>query len=169
ELSPRRIEPFLVINCGALAADLIESEMFGHVKGAFTGAERARAGKFAAAGRGTLLLDEIDALPLNLQAKLLRAVEERIFEPVGSNRSQPMRARLIAASNRALDQEAAHGRFRSDLYYRLNVVGFTLPPLRHRPWTIAPIANQYIAEFSARNGREVRGLTREVLRVLEAY
>ncbi|HEV3168582.1 MAG TPA: sigma-54 dependent transcriptional regulator [Isosphaeraceae bacterium] len=169
ELSPRSDQPFLVINCGALSSGLIESEMFGHVKGAFTGADRDRVGKFSEVARGTLLLDEIDALPLALQAKLLRAVEERIFEPVGSNKSQTIRARLIAASNRSLDQEAAEGRFRSDLYYRLNVVGFTLPPLRHRPWTIAPLANQYIGEFSARNGRDVRGMTAEVLRLLEAY
>jgi DNA-binding NtrC family response regulator len=169
ELSPRCDQPFLVVNCGALSSGLIESEMFGHIKGAFTGADRDRNGKFNEVGRGTLLLDEIDALPLPLQAKLLRAVEERVFEPVGSNKSQTMRARLIAASNRSLDQEAAEGRFRSDLYYRLNVVGFTLPPLRLRPWTIAPLANQYIAEFSARNGRDVRGMTDEVLKVLEAY
>jgi DNA-binding NtrC family response regulator len=169
ELSPRRDAPFLVINCGALSSNLIESEMFGHVKGAFTGADRDRVGKFSEVGRGTLLLDEIDALPFALQAKLLRAVEERVFEPVGSNRSQPMRARLIAASNKSLDQEAAAGRFRSDLYYRLNVVGFTLPPLRLRPSIIAPIANQYIAEYATRNGREARGLSAEALRVLEAY
>ena len=102
KFSPRRAEPLLAINCGALAAELIESEMFGHVKGAFTGADRTRIGKFAAAGAGTLLLDEIDALPLAMQAKLLRAVDERVFEPVGSNESVPVRARLIAASNRPL-------------------------------------------------------------------
>src|SRR5579864_8105244 len=169
ELSPRRESPFLVVNCGALSSGLIESEMFGHAKGSFTGADRERVGKFSEVGRGTLLLDEIDALPINLQAKLLRAVEERIFEPVGSNRSQPMRARLIAASNKSLDQEAADGRFRSDLYYRLNVVGFTLPPLRHRPSIIAPIANQFIADYAARNGRDIRGLTPEAWRLLESY
>jgi DNA-binding NtrC family response regulator len=169
ELSPRRELPFLVVNCGALSSGLIESEMFGHVRGAFTGADRDRAGKFQEVGTGTLLLDEIDALPLALQAKLLRAVEERVFEPVGSNKSQPMKARLIAASNRALDQEAASGRFRSDLYYRLNVVGFTLPPLRHRRWTIGPLANHYVEEFSGKNGRPVRTLSSEVVRVLEGF
>ena len=132
ELSPRRDLPFLVVNCGALSTTLIESELFGHVKGAFTGADRDHIGKFAEVGRGTLLLDEIDSLPPALQAKLLRAVEERLFEPVGSNSSLPVQARLIAASNRALDQEAAANRFRSDLYYRLNVISFTLPPLRDR-------------------------------------
>src|SRR5262249_50789873 len=98
ELSPRRGQPFLVINCGALAANLMESEMFGHVKGAFTGADRHRTGKFAEAGCGTLVLDDIDSLPPSLQAKLLRAVEERQFEPVGSNKSVPVQARLIVAS-----------------------------------------------------------------------
>jgi DNA-binding NtrC family response regulator len=169
ELSPRRHLPFLVINCGALSSGLIESEMFGHVRGAFTGADRDRTGKFQEVGAGTLLLDEIDALPLALQAKLLRAVEERLCEPVGSNRSFPIKARLIAASNRSLEQEATAGRFRSDLYYRLNVVGFTLPPLRHRPWTLAPLANHYVAEFSSKSGREVRSLNPEVLKALEGY
>src|SRR3954447_2940109 len=132
ELSPRRQLPFLVVNCGALSSTLIESEMFGHVRGAFTGADRDHTGKFAAVGRGTLLLDEIDALSPALQAKLLRAVEERIFEPVGSNKSLPVQGRILAASNRSLAQEAAASRFRADLYYRLNVVSFTLSPLRDR-------------------------------------
>src|SRR6267378_3387214 len=148
ELSPRRNEPFLVIDCGALSGNLIESEMFGHVKGAFTGADRARTGKFADVGGGTLLLDEIDALSLLLQTKLLRAVDERVFEPVGSNKSQPVRARLVVASNRSLEQEAAAGRFRADLYYRLNVVALSLPPLRDRPSAIQPMAEQFIAEFA---------------------
>src|SRR5207244_2674532 len=113
ELSPRRDEPFLVVDCGALSSSLIESEIFGHVKGAFTGADRDRPGKFAAAGRGTLLLDEINSLPLPLQAKLLRAVDDRVFEPVGSERVQPLKARLIAATNTPLDQEVAAGRFRA--------------------------------------------------------
>jgi DNA-binding NtrC family response regulator len=169
ELSPRRAEPFLVINCGALAAELIESEMFGHVKGAFTGADRARAGKFAAAGRGTLLLDEIDALPLALQAKLLRAVEERVFEPVGCNESVPVQARLIAASNRPLEREVEAGNFRADLYYRLNVIGFYLPPLRERPGLIHHLAASFLVDCASRNGRPVQGITSEVLRVLESY
>jgi two-component system response regulator HydG len=169
ELSPRRSEPFLAINCGALAAELIESEMFGHVKGAFTGADRARAGKFAAAGRGTLLLDEIDALPLGLQAKLLRAVEERVFEPVGSNETVPVQARLIAASNRPLEAEVEAGRFRADLYYRLNVIGFHLPPLRERRGMIRHLAASFLADCADRNGRPVHGITHEALRVLESY
>jgi two-component system response regulator HydG len=169
ELSPRRALPFLVVNCGALSTTLIESEMFGHVKGAFTGADREHPGKFAEVGRGTLLLDEVDALPLALQAKLLRAVEERVFEPVGSNRSLPVQARLIAASNRSLDQEAAVGRFRADLYYRLDVISFTLPPLRERREMIPHLARDFIAEVAARSGREVDGISAEALRALQAY
>ena len=129
QLSRRRDRPFVTINCGALSATLIESEMFGHVKGAFTGADTNRVGKFEQAGRGTLFLDEIDSLPAALQAKLLRAVEDRVFEPVGSNKTLPLQARLIAASNRPLEQEVAAGRFCADLFYRLNVVAFTLPPV----------------------------------------
>src|SRR5439155_2915869 len=105
EMSPRSQEPFFVVNCGALSPTLIESEMFGHVKGAFTSADRNRTGKFAEAGRGTILLDDIDALPVELQTKLLRVIEERVFEAVGSNTTISMQARLIVASNRALDEE----------------------------------------------------------------
>jgi DNA-binding NtrC family response regulator len=169
EISPRRAFPFLVINCGALSTTLIESEMFGHVKGAFTGADRDHTGKFAEVGRGTLLLDEIDALPLPLQAKLLRAVEERLFEPVGSNKSLPVQARLIAASNRSLIQEAAASRFRPDLYYRLNVISFNLPPLRDRRDLIPHLAGNFVAEVSVRSGREVDGISPEALRALQAY
>jgi DNA-binding NtrC family response regulator len=169
ELSPRRREPFLVVNCASLAHHLIESELFGHSRGAFTGADRAREGKFTAVGKGTLLLDEIDALPLNLQAKLLRVVEERVFEPVGSNELLPARARLVVASNRDLRAEAGAGRFRSDLYYRLNVVAFYLPPLRERRELIAALAREFVTEFAARSGRPVAGITPQALRLLEAH
>jgi transcriptional regulator with PAS, ATPase and Fis domain len=169
ELSPRRNEPFLVVDCGAVSANLVESEMFGHVKGAFTGADRDRAGKFAAVGRGTLLLDEINSLPLPLQAKLLRAVDDRTFEPVGSERSQPLRARVIAATNANLDAEVEAGRFRADLYFRINVVGFFLPPLRERRPSIASLAEKFFSELAARNRPDVRGLTADVMEALEAY
>jgi DNA-binding NtrC family response regulator len=169
DLSPRLRDPFLVVNCGTLSASLIESELFGHARGAFTGADRDRVGKFAEAGRGTLLLDEVDALPLVLQAKLLRAVEERLFEPVGMNKSLPVQARLLAATNRVLDQEIAANRFRSDLYYRLNVVALYLPPLRERPGEIATLAAQFAGEFAARNGRPVPGLSADALQALEQY
>ncbi len=169
ELSPRRAEPFLVVNCGTLSETLIESEMFGHVRGAFTGAERDRAGKFAEAGRGTLLLDDIDALPLSLQGKLLRVVDERVFEPVGANRPQALAARLVVASNRRLDEEVSVGRFRADLFYRLNVVGFFLPPLRDRPDLIPHLARKFAADFAAVAGLPIPELASEVLAALDAH
>ncbi|HEV3120824.1 MAG TPA: sigma-54 dependent transcriptional regulator [Isosphaeraceae bacterium] len=169
ELSPRISAPFVAINCGALSATLIESEMFGHCRGAFTGADRDRTGKFEDAGDGTLLLDEVDSLPPSLQVKLLRAVEERVFEPVGSNQSRPLKARLIAASNRKLEEEVVAGRFRSDLYYRLNVVGFALAPLRERKWMIEPLANQCLLDFSARKGCKPPALCDFVLQALNDY
>jgi two-component system response regulator HydG len=169
EMSPRQNEPFLAVNCAALSPSLMESELFGHVKGAFTGADRDRTGKFAEAGRGTLLLDEIDALSVELQAKLLQVVEERVFEPVGSNRTLRMQARLIIASNRALDQEVAAGRFRADLYYRLNVVSFYLPPLRERPQVIPALIERFLAEFIERDGRPIEGITPEAMEALEMY
>jgi two-component system, NtrC family, response regulator HydG len=169
EQSPRRAEPFLVVDCGAISPNLIESEMFGHIKGAFTGADRDRAGKFAAAGSGTLLLDEINSLPMVLQAKLLRAVDDRVFEPVGSERGQPLRARLIAATNAHLDDEVAAGRFRADLYFRINVVGFYLPPLRDCRDLIIPLANKFLTELAARNRPDVRGASPDVLNALREY
>jgi DNA-binding NtrC family response regulator len=169
EFSPRRDQPFLVVNCGALSANLIESEMFGHVKGAYTGAERDRNGKFAEVGAGTLLLDEIDSLPPALQTKFLRVVEDRVFEPVGSNRCVPMPARLIVACNRPLEQQVAAGHFRSDLYYRLNVVSFYLPPLRERPEVLDPMVDRFIAEFAGQNGRRVHGITAEARQALQGY
>jgi formate hydrogenlyase transcriptional activator len=116
----------LILDCAALSPSLVHSELFGHVKGAFTGAQQDRCGKLAAAGRGTLLLDEVDSLPLPLQALLLRAVDEQVFDPVGANRPQAMSARLIAVTNRVLEHEVSAGRFRSDLYYRHNVISFCL-------------------------------------------
>jgi DNA-binding NtrC family response regulator len=169
QLSPRRQEPLLIVNCAALAVNLIESEMFGHVKGAFTGADHTRTGKFADVGAGTLVLDEIDALPLAMQAKLLRVIEDRLFEPVGSNKSLSLRARLIAASNRSLEEEVAAGRFRTDLHYRLNVVGFYLPPLRERRPLIQPLAVEFLNRFAARNNCPAPALSAAVLRILEAY
>jgi len=169
QLSPRRNEPFLVVDCGAVSPNLIESEMFGHVKGAFTGADRDRQGKFAAAGQGTLLLDEVNSLPLALQAKLLRAVDDRVFEPVGSERSQPLRARLIAATNAPLDAEVSANRFRADLYFRINVVGFYLPPLRERRASIVPLACKFFSELASRNRPDVHGLTNDALLALHDY
>jgi DNA-binding NtrC family response regulator len=167
--SPRKVRPFLSLNCGALSPTLIESEMFGHVRGAFTGADTNHTGKFEQVGDGTLLLDEIDSLPVPLQGKLLRAVEERLFEPVGSNQSRPVRARLIAATNRSLEEEVAAGRFRSDLYFRLNVVGLHLPPLRERRHAIAPLAEKYLAQFAHRYDRPVPVIEDDALEALQTY
>ena len=169
DLSPRRNQPFVTTNCASLSAHLIESELFGHVKGAFTGADRDRGGKFAEVGCGTLFLDDVDALPLELQPKLLRVVEERLFEPVGSNRTIAMQARLIVASNQALDREVAAGRFRADLYYRLNVVAFCLPPLRERMGVVPAIVAHFINEFAAKNQRPVKGIDCDALRALQDY
>ena len=168
-LSPRRNRPFLTINCAALSANLIESEMFGHVKGAFTSADANRVGKFTEVGNGTLFLDEIDSLPPSLQAKLLRAVEERVFEPVGSNKTQKLQARLIVASNKPLEEEVAAGRFRADLYYRLNVVAFNLPPLRERTGGIPVLAQSFLAEFGRLAGRPQLSVAPEAMRALETF
>jgi two-component system response regulator HydG len=169
QLSQRSSQPFLVVDCGALSPTLIESEMFGHVRGSFTGADRDREGKFSAVGEGTLILDEVNALPLPLQSKLLRAVDERVFEPVGSNRAQPLAARLIAISNSPLSQEVAAGRFRADLYYRLNVVSFYLLPLRERRAAIRPLCHKFLAEVSARNRPDIEGLSSDCLQALCEY
>src|SRR5260370_18260738 len=130
--SARATGPFIVINCGAIPENLIESELFGHVKGAFTGAVASRPGKFQAADKGTLFLDEIGELPLNLQVKLLRALQERIVFRVGDSKPEKVDIRIVAATNRALAEEIRAGRFREDLYYRLNVLNVWLPPLRRR-------------------------------------
>jgi DNA-binding NtrC family response regulator len=163
--SPRRNDPYLVVDCGVLSGQLIESEMFGHARGSFTGAERDREGKLAAAGVGTLVLDEINSLPLPLQAKLLRAVEERVFEPVGSNKTESLRARLVAISNVPLEEEVGRERFRKDLFYRLNVVEFRLPSLRERPAAIIPLAQQLLQSSA---GAESQGVTAIAPAALEA-
>jgi DNA-binding NtrC family response regulator len=169
ELSPRCQEPFLVVNCGALSANLIESEMFGHVRGAFTSADRDRVGKFEAVGHGTLLLDEIDTLPIELQAKLLRVVDERVFEPVGSNKTVNLQARLMAASNRVITDEVAAGRFRADLLYRLNVVEFHLQPLRQKRDLIPFLANHFFRDFVTRSDRNVIGISDMAMQALQWY
>ncbi len=169
EMSPRSNEPFLIVDCGALSPSLIESEMFGHVKGAFTGADRERLGKFAAAGRGTLVLDEINSLPLALQSKLLRVVEDRVFEPVGSNRGLPLHARIIAVSNALLEHEIRAGRFRADLFFRLDVVGFYMPTLQSRRCSIMPLCRRFLSEFAARNRPDVQRIDPEALWALQEY
>jgi len=151
EISPRHNEPFLPLACGALPADLIESELFGHVKGAFTSAHADKDGKFIAARRGTILLDEIDVLGPEQQVKLLRVIESGEFEPVGSNRTLKSEARVLVASNVDLQPLVEQKRFRPDLYYRLNMLKFEIPPLRSRRPDIVPLARKFIREQAAKH------------------
>ncbi|HZY91102.1 MAG TPA: sigma 54-interacting transcriptional regulator, partial [Gemmataceae bacterium] len=169
DCSPRAHEPFLAVPCAALAAGLIESELFGHVKGAYTGATDDRQGKFAAAGRGTILLDEIDALGLGQQAKLLRVVETGDFEPVGGNTTQRCKARIIAASNGDLEAAVSRGKFRQDLYYRLNVFCFHVSPLRERVGDIAPLVRGMTARFNQKFSKDLEEVHAETLGLLETY
>src|SRR5262249_52657378 len=167
--SPRKAHPFLCVPCGAQPANLVESAFFGHVKGAFTGADRAKQGKFAAAGNGTLLLDEIDTLGLEQQASLLRVIETGEYEPVGSNETHRCDARIIVASNWDLEEAVARGKFREDLYYRLNVMSFHLPPLRERVEDIAPLVRGIAARFTTKFRKDLFDLSAEAMAALEAF
>jgi DNA-binding NtrC family response regulator len=167
--SRRAAKEFLTVNCGALSPTLIESELFGHVRGSFTGADSNHEGKFARADGGTLLLDDIDAMSLEIQAKLLRAVDERVYEPLGSNRTQPMNARLVVATNKCLEQEARSGRFRQDLFYRLNVIRIHLPPLRERREEIRYLAEGFLAKLGAEQGISPPGFSGSAMDALESY
>ncbi|MBT8492796.1 MAG: sigma 54-interacting transcriptional regulator [Deltaproteobacteria bacterium] len=157
--SPRDGKPFITINCGAIPENLLESELFGHVKGAFTGATSNKAGKFQAADGGTLFLDEIGEMPLNLQVKLLRALQEKIVVRVGSTNSEKVDIRILAATNRNLEKEIEAGAFREDLYYRLNVVNIHLPPLRDRGEDVLVIARYLLSRYSAEYEVKVRGFS----------
>jgi two-component system response regulator HydG len=167
--SPRQKHRFLTVPCGAIAANLVESEFFGHVKGAFTGADRIKVGKFEAVGAGTLLLDEIDTLGMEQQATLLRVIETGEFEPVGSIETQKCSARLIVASNLNLEEAADRGKFRLDLYYRLNVMSFHLPPLRERVQDIAPLARGMASRFNRKFQKELFDISPEALAALESF
>ncbi|HET6423176.1 MAG TPA: sigma-54 dependent transcriptional regulator [Planctomycetaceae bacterium] len=167
--SPRRDRAFQHLACGALPGDLIESELFGHTRGAFTGAERNKIGRFQAAGRGTLLLDEIDVLDLKQQVKLLRVIETGEFEIVGATETRLSEARLIVASNVDLDALMEREEFRSDLYYRLNMLEFRLLALRDRPLDIAPIALQFIDDCCAEHSIPVEGIERGLISALKQY
>jgi len=167
DCSPRQKQRMVTVPCGALAPHLIESELFGHVRGAFTGADCSRVGKFEAAGQGTIFLDEIDILGLDHQAALLRVIETGEYEPVGSNETRVSQARLIVASNRNLEQLVHSGSFRQDLFYRLNIVSFHLQPLRRRTQDIAPLARALVARFAADFSKEVTGLSPAALTALE--
>lgn len=167
--SPRRDHPFLPVACGALPPNLVESAFFGHTKGAFTGADRSKDGKFAAAGEGTILLDEIDTLGLEQQAGLLRVIETGEYEPVGSNETQYNRARLIVASNWDLEEAVEQGRFRRDLYYRLNVMSFHLPPLRERVQDISQLVRGMAARFATKFKKELFDISAEAMAALETF
>lgn len=169
EISPRAGEPFLHVACGALPSELIESELFGHVKGAFTSASSDKEGKFLAAGRGTILLDEIDVLGPDQQVKLLKVIETGEFEPVGSNKTYKSQARLIVASNLDLQPLVEQGRFRPDLYYRLNMLKFEIPPLRLRKPDLIPLAHKFIAQMSEKHGVAIHRIDGSLTDALLAY
>jgi two-component system response regulator PilR (NtrC family) len=160
---------FVPVNCGAIAEGVLESELFGHVRGAFTGASGDRTGILVSARDGTVLLDEVGELPLGTQVKLLRVLQERTVKPVGSSREVPFEARIIAATNRRLDEEVKVGRFREDLYFRLNVINIDVPPLRERREDIRPLAQYFLAAVSAELGRPGLSFAEETLAQLEQY
>ena len=169
QLSPRKSKPIITVNCGALQKDLIESELFGHVKGAFTGALENRIGKFELANGGSIFLDEVGELTLDAQVKLLRVLQEREIEHVGGSQSIKVNVRVIAATNRNLEKEVAAGRFRLDLYYRLNVFPIDLPALRERKDDIPILAEHFLQKFSTLMGKEKPALSRNVLKQMNSY
>ncbi|MEJ8819475.1 sigma-54-dependent transcriptional regulator [Lacibacter sp. H407] len=168
ELSPRRYNPFVIVNCAVLPPNLVESELFGHEKGAFTGAVAQRKGKFEMAHEGTIFLDEIGELPIDMQAKLLRVLQEKQIERVGGNKSISVNVRIVAATNRNLEKEVAEGRFRIDLYYRLNVFPLIVPPLRERMDDIPLLVNYFIEEFCRKSGQDMK-ITNDALLQLMQY
>ena len=168
-LSDRSDEPFLSINCGALPESLLESELFGHVKGSFTGAVRDKDGLLVAAARGTFFLDEIGEMSAATQVKLLRAIQEREVIPVGATQAVPVDVRIVAATNRDLEEEITRGAFRSDLYYRLNVIQLHLPPLRERREDIALLANHFLASSAKESGGQPLRLSDEAIALLVKY
>ena len=169
EMSERKDEPFLAVNCGALPETLLESILFGHVKGAFTGALQDKKGIFARAGRGTLFLDEIGDISPALQLRLLRVLQEQTYEPLGGAEPMKTEARILAATHRDLKEEIRKGAFREDLYYRLNVVTVDLPPLRSRPEDIPYLTEIFLEKFSIHHNRDVESLTPEALGRLMGY
>jgi DNA-binding NtrC family response regulator len=169
QFSPRQDHGLHVVSCGALVPSLVESELFGHARGAFTGADRAKVGRFEAAGHGTILLDEIDTLGLEQQACLLRVVETGEYEPVGSSDKRRSEARIIAACHSDLAENVESGKFRRDLYFRLNVVAFHLPPLRERPQDIPPLARHLVAHFADRFRKNIVEIHPGVMNALQAF
>ena len=167
--SRRRDRPLIKVNCATMPATLIESELFGHEQGAFTGATKKREGRFALAHGGTIFLDEVGELPLDLQSKLLRVLQEGEFEPVGSSQTRKVDVRVLAATNRDIESAARAGKFREDLYYRLNVFPIQVPPLRERRGDVGPLAAGFAKKFAQRMGRSIQPLSDDCIRRLEAY
>ncbi len=167
--SPRGDGPFVTINCGAIPENLLESELFGHVKGAFTGATQTKDGKFHAADGGTLFLDEIGEMPLNLQVKILRAIQDRTVTRVGNTRAETVDIRIVTATNRDLVEEIKAGRFREDLYYRLNVVAIDLPPLRERGEDVPLLARYFLTKYSQEFARKTKGFTPNAMTAMRHY
>ena len=168
-LSDRKAKPFVSINCGAIPENLLESELFGHKKGSFTGAVSDKVGKVEAADTGTLFLDEIGEMPMNLQVKLLRVLQERMIERVGELRPRPVDFRLVCATNKNLEEEIAAGRFREDLFYRLNEVSLNLPPLRDRGDDIPLLAQYFLSRFADQYGARARGFMNETIKAMKNY
>jgi two-component system, NtrC family, response regulator PilR len=169
DASDRKDRPFLVVNCGAIPETLIEPELFGHERGAFTGAVASRLGIFREADGGTVLLDEIGELAPSLQVKLLRVLQERKVRAVGGSGEVSVDVRILAATNRTVEEDVRAGRFRQDLYYRLNVIRFEVPPLRDRREDIRPLAEHFLARSAAEQNKDIRGLSPDALRALEGY
>ncbi|MEO6710215.1 MAG: sigma-54 dependent transcriptional regulator, partial [Planctomycetota bacterium] len=169
QASSRREQPFVELNCGALPSSLLESELFGHARGAFTGALRDKPGRFEVADGGTLFLDEIASAGLDLQVKLLRAIQDKRFERVGESHTRTVDVRVIAASNRDLELEVRAARFREDLYWRLNVIHLRLPPLRERRGDIALLAEHFLARFASQHARPKSALSPDVVAALLAH
>lgn len=169
QLSNRRERPFVEVACGALPDSLLESELFGHVAGAFTGANTDKIGKFLQADGGTLFLDEIATASPQLQVKLLRVLQDREFEPVGGNKTHKVDCRLVLATNEDLEQMVAEGRFRQDLYYRINVISLTQPPLRERVGDIPLLAEHYLKMFVEQTGKQVLGINEQALQLMQRY
>jgi DNA-binding NtrC family response regulator len=165
----RRSKPFVAVNCGAMPENLVESILFGHEKGSFTGATERHVGKFVEASGGTLLLDEVGELPLTAQVKLLRAIQEGEVEPVGGRKPVKVDVRIVSATNRDLLADVKQGRFREDLFYRLHVFPITVPPLRERPADIAPLARHFLALLAAEEGKRIRAITPDAWRLLAAF
>ena len=168
-LGKRKDKPFVTVNCGGIPENLLESELFGHSKGAFTGADREKKGLFAIANQGTIFLDEIGELPINLQVKLLRVVQQKSFTPLGGTEEINVDVRIVAATNRDLEEEVMAGRFREDLYFRINVIQVHMPPLRERPEDIPLLVQYFLDKYSQEQGKTVQGISSFAMEALQEY